>query len=126
MQPKMMALIRRSAAAVAGAGLLGGVFGGLSAPAAPSADQAPSPLLASDHPVTWWVAFKFNAASFSTDPSNPDRACPFGGSPQAYRGFSQQYIVASSDNRQLRDNDGLIGVSDADPLGATFGAIYKG
>lgn len=99
----------------------------LAAPLAPSWAQtsAPTPLTSAGHPVDWWFAFKLNAGVFPTDPGDPNRACPFGGDPQAYR-LGQAYILASAASPNLAAGPGLIGAGDTDPLGATFGQIYKG
>lgn len=95
------------------------------APAAAAAGGPPMPLLAAGKPVDWWFAYKFAANSFRTDDKDPGRACPFGGTLR-HDAFSQKYAVASSLNPTLADGPGLIGASDADPLGATFGKIYSG
>ena len=87
----------------------------------------PVPLLAKGQQVDWWFAYKFNSQSFPSQPDDPKRACPFGGTLRRDgTHFSQRYAVASSANPVLTDGAGLIGTSAADPLGATFGQIYSG
>jgi hypothetical protein len=86
----------------------------------------PSPLLAAGRPVTWFFAFKTNAA---TDPGvfDPQRKCAFGGDPKPYpRGFSLDYGVASDAAPALTPAVGPIGAGDQDPVGATFGQAYNG
>jgi hypothetical protein len=91
----------------------------------PATVGTPVPLLAANKPVDWWFSYKFSSSSFPTKDDDPGRGCPFGGTLQ-HGGFSQKYAVASSANPVLADGAGLIGVSNADPLGATFGQIYSG
>jgi hypothetical protein len=88
--------------------------------------QSPAPMLDADTNVDWWFAFKFNAASFPSSCSAPQRVCTFGGKVQPYRQFSQEYAFASSANRTLQQGGGCVGVSSADPLGATFSQVYNG
>lgn len=92
------------------------------------AAPAPAPLLAKGQAVDWWVVYKFSEEAFPSDPDDKGRACPFDkGGPAAYdQGFSQKYVVASSKIRAFADGPGLIGTSEADPLGATFKEIYSG
>jgi hypothetical protein len=87
--------------------------------------KAPTPLLKSGQPVNWWFVFKLNAKNFP-DCGGAIRACPFGGTIQAYNAFSQQFAYASSDNATLQQGGGCIGDSTADPLGATFDQVYNG
>ncbi|MGC0154046.1 deoxyribonuclease II family protein [Chromobacterium vaccinii] len=91
---------------------------------------APSPLLDASHPVNWWFAFKFNAASFpGCGGGAAVNSCQFGGNPQTYTSgssYSQQYIYASSSQPTLGQGDGCVGDTQADPVGATFGQIYNG
>jgi hypothetical protein len=92
------------------------------------ADPAPSPApqaIAGGKPVTWWFAYKFSSSSFPTRVDDPNRDCPFGGTP-IRQGFSQRYVSASSANPALVDGPSLLGASTADPLGATFAKIYGG
>ncbi len=91
-----------------------------------AAPNAPTPLLEKDHPVDWWFAFKFNAATFPG--CNADKACPFGGTPQRYpRGEGEQFAVASNEAPQLQMNAACIGEDGAnDPVGATFEQVYGG
>ncbi|POZ63004.1 deoxyribonuclease II family protein [Chromobacterium alticapitis] len=96
----------------------------------PLAQAAPSPLLDASHPVSWWFAFKFNAASFpGCGTAAPVNSCQFGGSPQGYTSgssYSQQYVYASSSQPALSQGGGCIGDTPADPVGATFKQIYNG
>ena len=62
--------------------------------------KGPTPLLKSGQPVNWWFVFKLNAKSFP-ECGGAIRACPFGGTVQAYNAFSQQFAYASSDNATL-------------------------
>lgn len=88
------------------------------------AQVAPQPMLADDHPVDWWFAFKFNASTAS-DVGATARVCPFGGTPQPYKAFSQAFAFAASDDHGLNAGSGLLGTSQKDPLGATFAKIYE-
>jgi hypothetical protein len=89
------------------------------------AQEAPAPLLKSGQPVDWWFVFKFNAASLPAC-GGAQRACPFGGTVERYRSFSQQFVFASSGNPALQQGGGCVGDSTADPLGATFEQVYNG
>ena len=96
------------------------------APATPTKD-APMPLAAAGRPVQWWFAYKFSAQSFPGDPKDPSRGCAFGGALRRDgSNFSQHYAYATNLSPDLRDGPGLIGTSNNDPLGATFGQIYNG
>jgi hypothetical protein len=119
---KRAALTALPAAAIGAIALLANVAQAPSAPG--NQPTAPAPLVAGQQ-VEWWAAFKFNAGSFATSAEGSDRNCPFGGAPQSYSAFSQQYAVATSQNPQLQDGDGLIGTG-SDPVGSTFGQIYRG
>jgi hypothetical protein len=90
-----------------------------------SAQEAPTPLLRSGQPVDWWFVFKFNAESFPGCGGAP-RTCPFGGTVERYRSFSQQFVFASSADRTLQPGGGCIGDTSMDPLGATFEEVYNG
>lgn len=91
------------------------------------AAAAPAPLITKDKPVDWWFVYKFSAPTDPTSPTDSGRDCPFGGTVQAYpRGFSQAYALASSYDPIVKSGTGLVGVSDRDPVGATFGAMYSG
>lgn len=96
------------------------------APTHPPLIHAPSPLLKTGQPVAWWFVFKFNAASLPGCGDDAQRACPFGGTVQPYKKFSQQFAFASSDNGQLQQGGGCVGDTTADPVGATFSEIYNG
>jgi Deoxyribonuclease II len=91
-----------------------------------SASLAPSPLLASGHPVTWWFVFKLNAATFPECGDSATRACLFGGTVQKYKLWSQQFVYASSDSGTLQQGSGCAGDTTTDPLGATFDEAYNG
>ncbi|WP_353230311.1 deoxyribonuclease II family protein [Novosphingobium sp.] len=112
---------------ITGNPLVPGVNPAPSAATAPAVagSPAPVPLLATNHPVDWWVAYKFNSSSFPGNDADPGRGCAFGGTVQ-HGSYSQKYAVASSINPVLTDGPGLIGSSPADPLGATFAQIYNG
>lgn len=87
--------------------------------------DAPAPLIEKGHPVDWWFVFKFNSKSFPGCGDTATRECPFGGEPQNYvRG--QQYVYASSEAQTLRKGGGCVGVTETDPLGATFDEVYNG
>ena len=81
----------------------------------------PSPMVDESHSAQWVFAFKFNAADFPTTASVT--TCLFGGTPQTYKS-SQRYVFAYDSAPALQDGPGLIGVSTADPVGATFAKIY--
>jgi len=87
---------------------------------------APTPLLKSGQPVDWWVVFKFNAKSFPGCGGSASVACLFGGTPQDYGKFSQQFVYASSGSRALQQGSTCAGDTVDDPLGATFNQVYKG
>jgi hypothetical protein len=110
---------------IAAAGLL--LCAGL-AEAQPAA--GPVPLILPGHPVQWWAAFKFNARASATPVNDPRRTCPFGGEPLNYKkmkkgDFSQEFVVASSDDPALKEGTSLIGTGN-DPIGATFAEVYTG
>jgi hypothetical protein len=90
----------------------------------------PAPLVSDGNPVDWLFVYKFNTKSFPECPGRAVRACPFGGSPVAYKsGFGQQYVVASKGGgayAHLKSGDGCLGDSGLDPIGATFAQIYTG
>src|SRR5262249_43895498 len=76
--------------------------GGVTPPAPPPPPPAPGggapvPLLAKDHPVAWWFAFKFNSATFPGCGNGVQRpaTCPFGGAAKTYPD-GQQYAFASN------------------------------
>jgi hypothetical protein len=85
-----------------------------------------APLLAHGHPVNWWFVFKFNSAAFPGCSSSATRSCPFGGTVQPYQAFSQRYVVASSEVRNLQEGSNCLGDTVDDPVGATFEQIYNG
>jgi len=88
---------------------------------------APLPLLAAGKPVSWWFAYKFSSQSFPGNAADPNRSCSFGGTLRRDGShYSQHYAVASSANPDLVDGPGLLGTSNGDPLGATFGQVYNG
>ena len=87
---------------------------------------APAPLLSAGHPADWWFVFKFNATNFPGCKANAARICRFGGQPQAYYGFGQQFVYASSENKTLQEGNDCLGDTVTDPVGATFDQIYNG
>jgi Deoxyribonuclease II len=88
-----------------------------------SVSDAPVPLPMKDHPVDWWFAFKFNAATFPG--CSATKTCTFGGTVKTYAS-SQQFVYATSDQPRLQMRTDCIGQTTADPLGATFDQIYNG
>ena len=50
--------------------------------------------------------------------------CPFGGEPQNYKTFSQQFVYASSESPTLQQGNTCAGDTTDDPIGATFSEIY--
>lgn len=90
------------------------------------AQGVPTPLLKVRQPVDWWVVFKFNAGSFPGCGGSAKVTCAFGGTPQPYGSFSQQYVYASSANHALQQGNVCAGDTANDPLGATFAQVYKG
>jgi hypothetical protein len=86
----------------------------------------PAPLLKTGQAVDWWFVFKFNAESFPGCSGGAQRACPFGGTVQPYKHFSQQFAFASSADHTLKRGGGCAGDTTIDPLGATFSQVYKG
>lgn len=89
------------------------------------AKQLPLDVIVDGKPVPWWFAYKFSSSAFAGNRNDPDRACPFGGTPMR-RSYSQRYVFATQASSALVDGPGLIGTSDKDPLGATFARIYRG
>jgi hypothetical protein len=92
------------------------------------AQSPPAPLLQKGaSPVDWWFVFKFNTKGFPGCVANTKRACIFGGDVQDYpKGFGLQSISASSANPRLHNDNGCLGESTDDPIGATFDEIYSG
>lgn len=87
----------------------------------------PYPMIQKGHPVDWWFVFKLNSAIFPGCASGADRACPFGGTLQAYKsGWGQQYVSASSEEPTLKAGAGCTGDTINDPVGATFDEVYNG
>lgn len=86
--------------------------------------ESPAPLLKEGTPVQWWFTFKLNATF--PECGSATRACPFGGTPQAYKKWGQQFVYASSDDHTLKQGGGCVGDSVSDPLGASFAEIYSG
>jgi hypothetical protein len=86
---------------------------------------APTPLLQTGQPVSWWFVFKFNAETFP-ECGGPQRTCTFGGTVQPYKSFGQQFAFASSADGTLRQGGGCVGDTTVDPLGATFDQVYNG
>jgi len=88
--------------------------------------QAPYPMLTKGHPVAWWFVFKFNSSAFPGCGAGATRACPFGGTPQPYTSFGQQFAYASSESPTLQQGDGCTGDTTSDPVGATFDQVFNG
>jgi hypothetical protein len=87
---------------------------------------SPVPLLQTAQPVDWWFVFKFNTKTFpGCSDGEKLQSCPFGGTVQDYP-TSQQFVFASSEQPALQKGGGCLGGSVADPVGATFDAVYKG
>ena len=78
------------------------------------------------HPVQWWFVFKFNSKTFPGCGGGATRACLFGGEPQDYKWFSQQFVYASSETPSFQEGNGCAGDTAADPIGATFDQVYNG
>ncbi len=91
-----------------------------------AADDGPVPLLKTGEPVDWWFMFKLNSAVFPGCGSGEGRVCLFGGTPQHYTRFGQQFVYASSADHTLQKGSGCAGDSVNDPLGATFDEVYNG
>ncbi|MGB8771997.1 MAG: deoxyribonuclease II family protein [Candidatus Korobacteraceae bacterium] len=85
-----------------------------------------SPLLQKGRPVDWWFVFKFNSKEFPGCAGADKPSCPFGGQPQAYKNFSQQFVYASSESPTLQQGNGCVGDTTNDPIGATFDEVYNG
>jgi hypothetical protein len=100
------------------------------------AQNAPQPLLNASTPVDWWFVFKFNAATGPGCVGKKTPSCIFGGKPGDYANydktvqFGQQFAVASNLNPTLTapsppPGNTCLGDSVDDPVGATYGQIYK-
>lgn len=103
-------------------------FAGLAAPALaqpPSTAAAPTPIEQATA-ADWIFVFKLNARTFPSSATTTPRPCPFGGTAQPYKSFSQQYAYATSASPTLKAGSGLVGTSLDDPLGATFAKIWNG
>jgi len=87
---------------------------------------APVPLLQKGHPVDWWFVFKSNSAAFPGCGAEAVRTCPFGGTVQNYKLFSQQFVYASSENGSLQQGSGCAGDTTTDPIGSTYDEAYNG
>ncbi|HEY1774018.1 MAG TPA: deoxyribonuclease II family protein [Gammaproteobacteria bacterium] len=85
----------------------------------------PGPLLSRGHSVDWWFVFKLNKTVFEGCEGNSQRTCPFGGTPQNYRG-GQKFVYASSKDSKLQEGSDCAGDSTDDPIGATYDEIYNG
>lgn len=91
-----------------------------------TASGAPVPMLTKGHPVDWWFVFKLNAKAFP-ECGGGTRSCPFGGTVQPYKSFSQQYVYASSESPTLQDGEkSCLGTTTSDPIGASFDEVYNG
>ena len=87
--------------------------------------QTTAPQLKDGQPAEWWFVFKFNAKSFPACPAGETTACPFGGNPSDAK-LGQTFVYASNSDPNLAMGSTCVGDSGADPVGATFGEIYKG
>jgi hypothetical protein len=88
---------------------------------------APVPLVADGRPVDWWFAFKFDVKTPGAVFPGSSDPCAFGGDVQKYRyGGNLAYAIASADAPTLRQGKDMIGRSGQDPLGATFGEMFRG
>jgi hypothetical protein len=92
----------------------------------PVTTNAPVPLLAKGHPVDWWFVFKMNSGIFPGCGTNAVRACIFGGQPQNWSHFGQQFVFASSESPTLVQGSNCVGDTTDDPVGATFDEVYNG
>jgi hypothetical protein len=103
---------------------------GLTFAAAVALAEPPTPLVADGQPVDWWFVFKFNTAAFPQC-GGVQRVCSFGGTPQLYKmhdkkfQYSEQFVYSSSAAPSLQKGGGCAGETSSDPLGATFGNIYR-
>lgn len=88
-------------------------------------DAAPTPLLKSGEPVSWWFTFKLNS-QYPGCGGSDSRVCMFGGTVQPYSNWGQQFVYASSADHTLQKGSGCAGDSVNDPVGATFNEIYSG
>ncbi len=93
--------------------------------------QAPVPLLEKGGaPVQWWFAFKLNGKAFPGCDNNAmdKQVCTFDkpGTKPNPKTFGLQYLFASSNDQALKKGSGCFGQTDADPLGATFGDLFRG
>jgi hypothetical protein len=86
----------------------------------------PVPMIDSQTSADWWFVFKFNSTSFPASCPTAQRKCPFGGTAQPYKEFSQQFAFASSVDPKLQQGGACAGATDEDPVGATFGQLYNG
>ena len=98
-----------------------GILVGVALPVRAAGAPAPAPMVDQAHPAKWVFVYKFNAASYPA--SGPVTQCVFGGDPKSYA-RSQRYIVSSSGMTALSNGPDMVGVSPADPIGATFARIY--
>lgn len=86
----------------------------------------PVPLLDTHTKVDWWFVFKFNSNTYPASCPTAQRLCPFGGTAQPYKAYSQEFAFASSANPKLQQGGACVGVTQTDPVGATFGQLYQG
>ena len=71
--------------------------------------KAPTPLVATGHPVTWWVVFKFNAAAFAGCGGTARLQCTFGGEIKNDRQYGEQFAFASSSKPTFEKGEGCNG-----------------
>jgi hypothetical protein len=104
---------------------LQGYGGGPDRPSQGKNATAPQPLLEANKPVNWWFVFKFGAKSFPGCGGSSQTTCSFGGQPSD-KNLGQQFVFASSENHTLKKGSACIGDTDSEPVGATFGNLYRG
>jgi hypothetical protein len=104
------------------------------------AAEAPVPMLSKGEKVDWWFVYKFNSNKAGRErpfvgcgPASEERSCLFDPKtrtrsvrPLPGGNFSQQYVVASSRDGELKKGEQCLGMTLQDPVGATFDQIYHG
>lgn len=90
------------------------------------ANPIPTPWMDLNTPATWWFIFKLNAESYpgcTPIADEKERTCRFGGQLRKKGLYSQQYLVASNLAPSLHTGKSCLGMSEQDPLSATFAHI---
>jgi len=88
----------------------------------------PAPLLEKGkQPVDWWFIFKFNGSKFPGCGSDAERTCIFDKDREVStkKPYSQQFVYASSADSSLKEGRNCLGMTIADPVGATFDQVYN-